>query len=206
MRISKEEALQGANAAKKLLTVKKRQAWLLCPYMPGAAYHTVHWDPVAKQSVQCEEENCPYCPQQPNRKVHIPCFVCKRPKPLDHVATMAYPQGIIFDQHWTTKIVELTANCFPALELPSEPDQLAVAWRPGERFNSPLFFKWIPGVLRGMPADLTELDVNKILPGVIGGTYRTHRVDTLDNSLTGRIKHNSNTKFNDSDDCAGGAA
>jgi len=206
MRISKEEAHQGANAAKKLLTVKKRQAWLICPYMPGAAYHAVHWDPVSKQSIQCEEEGCPFCPQQPNRKVHVPCFVCKRPKPLDHVPTMGFPQGLIFDGHWTIKIVELTANCFPALELPSEPDQLAVAWRPGERHNSPLFFKWIPGVLRGVPAEIAELDVDKILPGVIGGTYRTHQKLTLTEDQSGRIKHNSNNKSNGFADYAGGEA
>lgn len=197
MRIPKEMALQSANAAKKLLLVKKEQCWLFCPYMPGAAYHTVHWLHEDRQSVQCEGPGCPHCPRGVNRKVHIPCLVHKRPYRIETVPTLDFPQGIRFDQHWTPKIIELTGNCFKALEEPSEPDQLAIAWRPGPRQNGPLFFKWVTGILRGVPAELAELDVNKILPGVIGGVYRDYAQLTeadLTNNPTSRIKHNSNLK------------
>lgn len=189
MRISKEEAHGSANAAKKLHTVKKRQAWLFCPYMPGAAYHTVHFDRSDNQSYQCEGENCRYCPSQPNRKVHIPCLLYKRPKLIEHVPTLAYPQDIRFEPSWVPKIIELTGNCFKALDEPSQPDQLAVAWRPGDRQNGPLHFRWVVGRLLDVPDDLADLDVNRILPGIIGGTYRTNAELALDNSEAGRIKH-----------------
>jgi len=193
MRISKEEALEHANAAKKLHTVKKGQVWLFCPYMPGASYHSVHWDPSIKESVQCEGDKCIYCPKTPNRKAHVPCMLFKRPYRLHEEPTLRFPQDIICDQHWTPKIIELTSNCLRPLNLPSDPDQLAIAWRPGEKTNGTLFFRWIEGHLKGVPAELAELDVAKILPGVIGGTYRDYQERTLDNELEGRIKHNSNS-------------
>jgi len=206
MRISKDEALQGANAAKKLHVVKKRQCWLFCPYMPGAAYHTVHWDHHAKQSVQCEGDNCTYCPSKPNRKVHLPCLLYKRPKPIEHAETLNFPQDILCDGHWTPKIIELTSNCFAAIDQPFEEDQLAIAWRPGPNQNSPLFFRWIQGHLRNVPPELADLDINKILPGVIGGTYRTHNDLTLTEGPISSIKHNSNDKSLCQLDGIGGAA
>jgi len=206
MRISQDEAVNMASAAKKLHTVKKGQAWLFCPYVPGAAYHTVHWDPVEKQSYQCEGSKCTICPKAPNRKIHVPSLLFKRPYRLHEVDGLAFPQDIICDsKHWTPKIVELTANCIKPFNLPSEPDQLALAWRPGEKQNGTLFFKWLVGRLKGVPEELAELSVAAILPGVIGGSYRDYEERSLDNSLDGRIKHNSNSRsdFNGCNDFDG---
>jgi hypothetical protein len=191
MRISREEALAFASAKKKLLTVKKGNAWLFAPYMPGAAYHSVHWDHEQKVSVQCEGASCSYCPKVPNKKVHIPSLVCKKPYRIETVDSLRFPQGIFYNSaHWGDKIVELTSGCFAALELPSEPNQLAIAWRPGPRQNGPLHFKWLEGTLKNIPEDLEELDVNKVLPGIIGGRYVDSGPLPLTEQPTGRIKHN----------------
>lgn len=190
MRITKEEALTMGCAGKKLHTVKKGQAWLFCPFIPGAGYHSVHWDHVAKLSVQCEGPGCQRCPQPVNRKVHIPCLLYKRPYAIGTVPEMRFPQNIAFNaESWRPKVIELTANCFMALEQPSAPDQLAVAWRPGDKQNGPLHFRWVEGKLGGVPDELAELDINSILPGVIGGTYRDRADVDLDKSSQGRIKH-----------------
>lgn len=191
MRITREEALAFASAKKKLLTVKKGQAWLFCPYMSAAAYHSVHWDHQAEQSVQCEGEGCTYCPHPPNRKVHLPSLVCKKPYRIETVDSLKFPEGAFYHAaHWGDKIVELTAACFAALEAASQPNQLAIAWRPGPRRNGQVYFRWVEGVLKGIPPELEFLDVDKILPGVIGGTYRnSHQTVALDNSEGSRIKH-----------------
>lgn len=191
MRISKDEAMAAATATKKLLTVRKGQCWLFAPYMPGASYHAVHWDSLAKQSVQCEEANCRYCPAKANPKVHLPAIVRKQPMRAESAESVKFPDGAHYRADlFSTKIVELTKNCFEALDVPSEPNELAIAWRPGNSQNGPLFFRWLRVILKGVPDDLQFLQVNDILPGVIGGTYRTHQEVTIDNSATGRIKHN----------------
>lgn len=206
MRISRDEALAMASAKKKLLTVRKGQGWLLCPYMPGAAYHSVHWLSEDRQSVQCEGEvDCPHHHRPLNRKVHVPCLVLKRPYRADSVGGLRFVQDLYHNSDWTPKIVELTGNCFKPLEEPSRPDQLGIAWRPGDKQNGTLYFKWIDAILRDVPAELAELTVAKILPGVIGGRYRDYEERSLDNSLEGRIKHNSNSRndCNGSDDFDG---
>lgn len=191
MRISREEALAFASVKKKLHVIKKGQAWLFAPYMEQAAYHSVHWLHDQHVSVQCDGPTCKYCPQKTTQKVHVPAFVCKKPYLPEAAEGLKFPQGVYFNSaHWGTKIVELTSNCFAALNQDSKPMQLAVAWRPGNRNNGPLFFKWIDGILREVPNDLEELDVDKVLPGIIGGRYVGGGPVPLDNPPPGRIKHN----------------
>lgn len=192
MRISRDEALSAHDAAKKLLTCRQRQCWLFCPYVPGANYHSVHWLPDAKQSVQCDGKDCRICPRPVNRKVHVPALVYKKPYPADAAESLGFPQDIRFNVDWRAKIVELTGNCIKPFNCPSEPDQLAIAWRPGSHHKATLFFKWITGRLRDVPQILAELSVAKILPGVIGGRYvnDVYEVD-LDIPDGSRIEHNS---------------
>lgn len=212
MRISKEEALEFASASKKLHLVKAGWVWLFCPYMPAAAYHSVHYMHEDGCSVQCDGPGCTICPRRANKKVHIPSLVMKKPYRKDVLDSLKFPQDVHYDpRHWAQKIFELTANCFKPLEQPSQPNQLGVAWRQGDSRNSPLNFKWIPGILKGIPADLEDLSVDKILPGIIGGTYRNaHETTPLDNSADGRIKHKFpyQTDNDENNDCngIGGAA
>lgn len=212
MRITREEAHAWASAKKKLLTVKKGQAWLFAAYVPGAAYHAVHWDHIAQCSVQCDGPTCTYCPRPVNRKLHVPAFVCKRPYRAEEVAGLKFPADILYRaDHWGEKIVELTANCFAAFDVPSAPDQLGIAWRPGSKQNGTLFFKWLPIKLLQVPPELAALTVEKILPGVIGGRYVDAREVTpaLDIPEGSRIKHNESYRRDadgNSDDGDGAAA
>jgi len=192
MRISREDALRAAAASKKLLTVRKGQAWLLCPYKPNVTYHAVHWDHEQRVSVQCEGKNCKYCPKRANPKLHVPALVLKKPFHADRADGYRFPAGEFFqEKNWAAKIVELTQNCFEAFDQESKPDELLLAWRPGEKQNGPMFCRWLKTVLKGVPSHLADLKVSDILPGVIGGTYRDAVEQVpLDNSEHARIKHN----------------
>jgi len=194
MRISQEEALAVASAKKKLHTVRKGQAWVFCPYMPGATYHTVHWLSEDHCSVQCEgETDCPHHHRPINHKAHIPCLLFKKPYRADTVGGLKFPQDLYHNGDWVPKIIELTGNCFKPLQESSEPDQVGIAWRPGEKQNGTLYFKWLPAKLLNVPLELAELTVAKILPGVIGGRYRDYVNLTLTDDPNDRIKHNSNS-------------
>jgi len=192
MRISREEALASCGAAKKLLNVRKGQAWLICPYKPHVTYHAVHWDHEQKASVQCEGKKCTYCPRKANPKIHVPALVLKKPFHASMAEGYRFPEGEYFQElRWGTKIVELTQSCFDVFDQESQPDELLLAWRPGERQNGRLFCRWLKTCLKGVPSHLADLKVTDILPGVIGGTYRDAVEEVaLDNSEHSRIKHN----------------
>jgi len=194
MFISKDEAVSMAQARHKVKTCRAGQGWLICPYMPGARYSKVHYVPELEKSVQCDDDACHYHYLPLVSKAHVPALVNKKPQTIVQCEAGALEAEVLFrGEHWSARIVEITAGCLKYLLQDSRPDQLAVVYRKGPRNNGPLSFKWLDSVLKGVPPHIASMAVEEILPAVIYGQYRNAAEVALDNSVEGPIKHKINS-------------
>lgn len=207
MFVSKEEALAAHQARHKLRTTKAGFGWVFCPYVPGAEYSVGHYVREARGWEQCPGEGtCHYHHLRLISKIHVPALVVHKPIVASKCEHYDCDDLSFRPENWSAKLVELTAGCIETFNQDSKPDQLALCWRDPGRDNGPLHLRWLRGCLKGVPRDLANLSVKDILPAIIHGQVVIDDQPSLDNSRPGRIKHNSNSKNGDYNDCKGGVA
>lgn len=204
MFISAEAAVALANAKNRLQIVRAGQAWLLCPYKPGARFCTMHWIPSLSKSLPHTEDGCEWCRYPEIPKCHVPALVFHRVQQLQAAKTFDLAEGADHGAGvWSQRIVELTANTFTAFLGDSKPDQLAIVYRDAGRHNGPLHLRWLKGTLRNVPPGIAHLSVEQLLPMILHGTAVDAARVALDTSGKRRTKHKiyDRTDSNDSADC-----
>jgi len=198
---SKEEAVAIHEQRHRLRTCKQGQAWVFCPYKPGATYAMGHYVAETRGWEFCQGEGkCPHHHLRLISKMHVPGLVAVQCVPATSGQQYNVDDIVFRPDKWAAKIVELTAGCIEAFHGDSKPDQLAIIWRASGRNNNPLHFRWLRGCLKGVPAQLKELTIEDTLPAIIHGQTVIGRTVDVDNSRPGPTKHNSNSK-SDCNDC-----